>query len=487
MSEWFQRQFGDRAEFALGVSLGIDPHPSGDTALDAAWGSLEVWIKGRCLSASVSDWGVSQGVRWSLLPVLRWFLEVGIRLVNEDPYPRFSKGRDVPDGCSWYDATLFPPMLTPEAESRWFARRSEWRHYHALRRSTEDVALPNVVFRRIGDHTEVSWDNDSWSPPRPDIHFVERRGRELVSASTFGSVIRETLTVVLSALTEREPHEALTALEDRAGKFGASKTDWRWLVHRPTAAVIREAMPELRGRLDKATKKNARGIYVPHTLETKVLRHVRLECAEDVEAVLNAAAHLPDNPIAAALQGLVRPRPAANERPWEEGNDYAEVVRDALGWGSDPLPDLKQWLPAQGVLIADQDLNLPPAVAVFARRTEDARVMTHINPRGTSRMRQETGLGTALGHVLLDDGPVAVDGIWEHWPTAARARAFGVALTLPEDGVRDLLRDTSSIGEDEVRELMRVYRSGPFATTFRLKNLGLITPDEQMELARAVS
>ena len=102
-------------------------------------------------------------------------------------------------------------------------------------------------------------------------------------------------------------------------------------------------------------------------------------------------------------------------------------------------------------------------------------------------MKRETGLATALGHVLLDDAPVAIDGEWEHWPTSARARAFGVALTLPEDGVRDLLGTTRVIGTDEVRTLMQRFGSGAYSTTYRLKNLGLISRDEAMELAHAVS
>lgn len=486
MSEWFQRQFGDRSEFAIIVSLGVDPHPRGEVARDHTWGSLEIWAQGRCLTESVLDGSVSPGVRWNLLPVLEWLLEVGIRLVNEDPYPRFSKGRDVSDGTSWYDATLSPPMLSPEAERRWFLRRSEWRHHHALRRAAEDLALPNVVFRRLGDHVEVSWDNDSWSPPRRNLRFVERRGRVLTAAGRFGGVVREALVEVLSALVKKTGDAHLTALFARADAFRATDADWRWLVHRPTAELIRTEMPQLRKRLDEATARGLDGIYVPHTPETMVLRHVRLDRKQDVDAVLRAAALLPSQPLAAALQALIRPLPASNERPWEEGNEYAEVVREELGWGTDPLPDLASWMTAHGVAVPAGDLGLPAAMAILSERTDDARAMVHVNPRA-SRIRKETGLATALGHVLLDDGVVSVDGDWEHWPTSARARAFGVALMLPEDGVRELLRDSTSIGVDEVREVMHRYRSGPWATTYRLKNLGLITPDEQMELGHAVS
>lgn len=486
MSEWYQRQFGDRGEFAIIVSLGTDPHPSGWEALDAAWGSLEIWASGRCLTQSVTDGGaVSAGVRWSVLPVLEWLLAVGIRLVNEDPYPRISKGADVGDACAWYDATLSPPMLDAEAEDRWFLLRSEWRHHHALRRAAEDVALPNVVFRRLGHCVEVSWDNQAWAPPRPDLRFVERRGRELVAADTFADVVRQTLVDVSATLATRSGNREIEELHRSASNLRVGATDWRWLVHRPTAEVIRNELPDLCERLDRLTAAHARGFYVPHTRDTLVLRQVRLDERSEIEAVLRAAEMLPERPLTPDLERLIRPRPASSERPWEAGNDYAETVREAMGWGTGPLPELADWLVDQGMGVPG-DLGLPSAIEVLAERSDDARAMVHVNPRAP-RIRKETGLATALGHVLLDDGPVSVDGTWEHWPTAARARAFGVALMLPEYGVRDLLGGAQAVGETEVRHLMAHFGAGPYATTYRLQNLGIISREERAELVSIVA
>lgn len=487
MNRWYQRQFGERGTFALAVALSDDPHPSGRQERDLAYGTLEVWVCGRCLTRNVSGDSVSDGVSWSLLPVLQWLLEVGLRLVNEDPFPRLSKGVDVPDAVAWYDATLSPPMLDDDAEERWFLLRSEWRRHHALRRAAEDVALPNIVFRRMGDATEVSWDNEAWSPPRQDLDFVERRGRELVSAHGFAAVVCDALREVLGVLAGRAGSGPLVALHRQAEALQARPEDWKWLVHRPTAALIRREMPELASRLDSAVGLQIRGLYAPHTPETHALRLVRLERREDVQAVLEVSELLPKRPVVAALQALIRPTAAPVDRPWEAGNEYADVVRDALGWGIEPLPDLARWMTKQGVAVPVDDLGVPAAVSVLAERTDDGRALVHVNPNGLSRMKRETGLAAALGHVLLDDAPVAMDGEWEHWPTSARARAFGVALALPEDGVRDLLGAAATIGSNEVRALMQRFGSGVYATTYRLKNLGLISRDEAMELARTVA
>ncbi len=487
MSEWFQRQFGDRAEFAISVSLGAEPLLTGMPERDLAWGGLEIWASDRCLTASVSAGSVSQSIRWCLLPILDWLLEVGVRLVNEDPYPRFSKGRDVRDGSQWYDATLLPPSLSPADEQRWFLRRSEWRHHHALRRAAEDVALPNVVFKRSAEQLEISWDNEAWPATRRDMYFVEKRGALLVGAVGFAKVVLETLIEVTRALSAKYDLPAFERLARRAGELKAVEQDWRWLIHRPTADVIRESMPLLCARLDASTRHALGGLHVPHTLETLVLRQIRAQDVKEVEAVLKAVAHVPGPPMSRVIQDLVRPHAAQSDRPWDEGNDYADQVREALGWGDRAIPELSSWLPAQGIAVPEEDFGLPSSIAVLARRTLEQHAMVHVNQHAHSQRKRETGLATALGHVLLDDVSVSIDGEWEHWPTSARARAFGVALMLPEEGVRSLLSSSRSIGVPEVRRVMTHYRSGPYATTYRLQNLGLISRDERDALVSQVA
>ncbi|HEY4243724.1 MAG TPA: hypothetical protein VGM88_28120 [Kofleriaceae bacterium] len=487
MSAWFQRQFGDRAELAISFSLGGEAHNTGVPERDASWGTLEIWARDRCLTASVSDGDVSQSIRWCMLPVLEWMLDVGIRLVNEDPYPGFSKDRHVRDGAQWYDATLSPPALEPLEEEQWFLQRSAWRHHHALRRAAEDVALPNVVFKRLGDDVEVSWDNDAWAPPRRGMYFVEKRGVELVRASAFAKVVRETLVAVTAALAQRTELPRFSGLAERAGQLEAGERDWRWLIHRPTAELIRSSMPQLRASLDAAAAAGLDGLYVPHTVETAVLRQFRAESVNEVDAVLAAVGRLPKAPISKVLQGLIAPRPARNQRSWEEGNEFADRVRDELDWGIEPLPDLTVWLPDHGIAVSTGDLGLSPSIAVLAERATGPRAMAHVNPRSRSEQKRETGLATALGHVLMDANPIAIDGEWEHWPTAARARAFGVALLLPEDGVRELVPTNAPIRASDVREIMRHYRAGPFATTYRLKNLNLISSEEHDTLMRQLA
>ena len=479
-ADWYARQFGDGDHFAVSLALGHDPHPTGETAVDAAWGGLSLWVRGRCLTRSVSsDGAVSTEVRWSLLSILRWLLDTGARLVNEEPFPDATSPDEVRDGCEWFNRSERPLLtLTEEEEHEWFLRRSEWRHHHAFRRAAEDVALPNVMMRRLGDFVEVSWDNETWSAPRAGLSFVEQRGTELVVASRAARALREALIDVTQALAERHPDATvLSDLAVAASATAIADDGWRWLIHSQTARVIAEELKPLRERLTKHAKARRCGLYLPHTSETLILRQARLVSATEVTALLKAAQVTSAEPMKAPVRDLIHPAPASVTRPWLEGYDKAADVREALGWGDDPIHDLHAWLTANNVNVTTR--GLPSSLDLVAVRTEDHRGSAVVNSQAQSHFRREIGQETALGHLLFDVIPVAVDGTWEHWPSAARARAFAIMLMLPDDGVRDVLAGRTSVDASDVKRVMDRYNTGPHATTSHLMNRGFIANDER--------
>ena len=148
--------------------------------------------------------------------------------------------------------------------------------------------------------------------------------------------------------------------------------------------------------------------------------------------------------------------------------------------GSDPVPELRQWLRDNRVVVGDT--TLAASIALVAARSDNLAAFTTVNPRAKSRLRREIGHAAALGHILFDAPGVAVEGTWEHWPTAARARAFGVMILLPVDGVRDILRGKTAIDADDVTCVMRQFDTGPYATTFHLNNLGFIDDERRTEI-----
>jgi len=487
-SDWYARQFGDRDDFAVTISLGRDPHPTGDAQAEAGWGGLALWARGRCLTRNVADdGGTCDEVRWTLGSIFEWLAEVGPRLVNEEPLPLAPSDSRVRDASDWFDLTESPfPARTEPEETEWFLQRSEWRRHHALRRAAQDVALPNVVMRRLGDQLEVSWDNETWGLPRADLRFVEQRGRELVSAKAAAAALRDALGDATAALAARyDDLGGLRQLAEAAVASVARAGDWRWLVHGDTAQVIRHSLPLLAEQLEQHAAAQRDGWYLPHTAATLALRQSRLSSGPEVERFLAVALQAPQEPMSDTLRALVKPSPAPAVRPWLEGYELAADVREALGWGYEPLPELTAWL--QDHRIDAACTELAGSVALVVTRTPELAAATTLNPRADSRLRREIGHAAALGHLLFDPSAVAVEGAWEHWPTAARARAFGVMLLLPSDGMRDILRGKTAIFADDVARVMARFGTGPYATTYHLKNHGLIDDERRTEILRELA
>lgn len=487
--DWYARQFGDRDQFAVSISLGRDPHPTGDQTVDAAWGGLSVWVRGRCLTRNVSSEGsVSDEVRWSLLGVLQWLTDAGVRLVNEEPFPDAPSSGNVRDGCEWFNATETAPWnLTEEEEDEWFLRRSDWRQHHALRRAAVDAALPNIVIRRLGDFVEVSWDNETWGSSRADLSFTEQRGTELVAASKAASVLHTALKKVTQALADHYKTPETEALAEAASETRTRDDDWRWLIHQATADVINtnDKLGSLRDHLNTHTRNRRKGLYVPHAPETLLLRQARLVSAKDLKALLEAAAMGAGAPMKDPIRRLINPTPASSGRPWREGYQRALDVRDALDWGDEPAPDLRLWLEANNVSVTQRGLS--SSIDLIATRSKDNRSSVVTNSLARSLLHREIGQAAALGHILLDMTPVAVDGRWEDWPTAARARAFAAMLLLPDAGVRKMLAGRSRIDASAVKRIMRRFNTGPHATTFHLMNLGFIAEEQRSDILQELA
>lgn len=479
LDSWYARQFGERRHFAVFLSLGTDPYPSGDKLRDATWGGISIWARGRCVTASVSSEGAfSHEIHWSLLDILDWLLRSGIRLVNEEPYPFPACSSRVYDGCQWINETEDPPArLAQDQEKKWFMARSEWRRHHALRAAAVDVALPNVFLRRLGDDVEISWDNETWGAARSDLQFVERLGTVRVCASQAAEVISNAVGDCLSALADKSQSLEFDSLAKKAKAMNVSDNDWRWLVHDDTAELICREMGDLRDRLNKSTRNGRSGLYVPHTTETWLLRRARVKSSDEIQTLLRAIQVDSATVLDPKLASLARRMPAPTSRPFRSGYDFALEVREALGWGEKPAPPLDEWMTKHGVALTRAKITR--AVDLVTSQPDELHGSVTINLSPSTRIRSETAAASALGHLLMDHEPVSVDGAWEHWPTSARARAFGVMLLLPQDGVHRALADCDTIAAPQVKKVMDVFGTGPYATTHHLRNLGFIESDEE--------
>lgn len=493
--DWWKRQFGDEDSFALSIALGRDPHPRGAPEIDSGWGGMALWVNGRCLTRNISrEAGPCDEIRWNLESILLWLLRVGPRLVNEEPFPFPADG--CRDACSWIDRTEdAPQVLSSDLESEWFSKRSEWRSHHALRRAACDLALPNVVVRRSGGSLEVSWDNETWGTTRPGLDFVERRGTELVNGAHAARVLNEAVREVTRAVAEHDNVASWTALANEAARSRADQHDWRWLVPVETAHTIQTDLQDLDERLREHTRTHADGWFVPHTPETLALRHVSTASASELQLVLEFVRRESRVPMSTTLRNLVTPTPPRRDRPWRQGYDRALEVRDELGWGDGPAPDLAQWLHDQGVTVEATELARSIDLLVLRSQEDEtawAAAMA-LNPEANSGLRREIASAAALGHLLMDPEDderrlaVAIEGAREDWPSAARARAFGVMLLLPTDGVREVLRGKSKIDARDIARVMERFGTGPIATTYHLMNLHFFDEERRVEILRELA
>lgn len=489
--DWWRQQFGDQDTFAVSISLGRDPHPCGDPEVDGGWGSIALWVKGRCLTRNVSrEAGTNDEVRWNLGSILEWLVRVGPRLANEEPFPlRAIRCRD---GCDWVDETEdAPQVLDGPGESEWFVTRSEWRSHHSLRFAAQDVAFPNVVLRRLGSSLEVSWDNETWGTTRPGLTFVEQRGAELVDGAHAARVLLQAVREATRVVAERHQLAFWEGLARQAADSRADEHDWRWLVPAQTARTIQTDLRELDAKLREHTRLNADGWFVSHTLETLTLRQFVPSSASELERVLRFVSEASRDPVSDRLRKLVAPTPPPRIKPWLQGYERALEVREELGWGDDPVPELTTWLRDQGVTVDTSGFARAIDLLVLRATRDDVSgwaASMALNPQASSRLRSEIASAAALGHLLMDAedagrrAAVAVEGEREDWPSAARARAFGVMLRLPTGGVRRVLQGRSRIDAQQVAKVMEHFDTGPIATTQHLKNLGFIDEEREAEI-----
>ncbi len=455
---WFSRQFGDTSSFALRVSLSSGPRD------EVAWGALELWAAGLCLTRAThhEDGTTTDAVEGDLGEVFSWFARAGVRLVNEEPLPLLTP-RTVTDASDWFNET--EECFDAADERAWFARRSEWRNSHGLRRASLAIALPNVAFRRAGDELEISWDNETWGTSHPGLRYTELRGAVTVAARPVAEVLEGAGAVVRAAIVERlSQAPGFELVRD------VSEPGWRWLLPAETFAALD---PRQRSALaaDFAT---CNGLYFPHTETTRVLARARARSPEEVRVVLEAA-RLPDRPMSERLRALVRPSRPARVRPWKAGYDAAEEVREELAWGDEPAPPLAAWL-------REEQVDVRPLAAggltLIARRS-DARggAIAVDASSGAAPFRY----ATALGHLLLDGDGLAIDGAAESSPAAARARAFAAMLLLP-DGAARAATQNGPFGLGDARALAARSSLSVLATVQHLENRGFLSPEARTAL-----
>jgi hypothetical protein len=473
----FQQLFGDTDRFAINIALRDDPAPppGAPAAQVASWGELELWVDGLCLTQHAFEGSSGKAVTWYLLPFFEWLDSKAVELLNREPFAYPIQQADGGTAIAWLNSANDgrPVGATSWDDDEWLDERYSFWQSHALRAGMPGAAVPHIVFHRVGDDIEVSWDNEGAPPPRRGLRYVNPRGARLVDGRFVAETLRSALREFASRL--REFSVSVSMHGPLANGHGPGATAWRWLLPTVTAGLV-EARPRLLEQLSSSVP--SAGAFVPHSLASSVLRGVAAEdqkALDGVESVLQrpAEAHLADS-----ITRLRCPSAAPRWDAWKAGYRVAERVREVLGWGADPLPNLRERLVDLGIEVKDVELPAGAACAALAFADEQARIAISWSGRMSPAMK----IATALGHLLLDAPSHRDFGIvsspWIDAPTVARAKAFGAMLLMPEERCRMLAKQSAS-PEMLVKSVMKAFSSTRSVTSWHLFHLRLLGQDDR--------
>ncbi|MEU6537967.1 helix-turn-helix domain-containing protein [Streptomyces sp. NPDC047000] len=162
-----------------------------------------------------------------------------------------------------------------------------------------------------------------------------------------------------------------------------------------------------------------------------------------------------------------------------EGRDLAAELRERLGLGLVPVPDLAE-LVESAIGLDTAALTLPQGVSGFTAIDPERDVTISVVNAADVPERQRFSLAHELGHVLLQDGVAAhrLDG--RRTPAEKRCDAFARHLLAPSEGVRRWM-DCLSVTEPGLRECAmaaRHYGVSLPVMFIQCKELGLLTEAE---------
>lgn len=503
------------------IRLSFSPDPDEGIAIgreeSASWGRLQLWVKGQNLCAHVDQGELIQGIHWYLLPFLEWVANSWNPLLHEERLPNRNIGDSAAESLA---VTRNAPALASEVDiSEWDQEWYDWYQQHSLRAARNGGIFPNIVFRRLRDHIEVSWDGELPAGTPTGFRFNLARGSELLDPKDIAEPLYDVAFDAVKYLRKRTPdnarlecvYEALLKITDsnqREIRLG-------WLADLPEDEIVADQPNKRSGEQRRRSWERLTG----------VLRSINHGPA------LKAALATDDQPLflagscqAALLFGSVSPtvseadvitladvlikqysRSRSSEdalevlsedvptdgvaQIWEQGYDLAESLHDVLRLSGDWV-DVRQVLRMFGIQELRRDLEDTGirGCSIVGPYHKPTIVINKSWRYSASSTGVRFTIAHELCHILHDRNHgkrlAIASGPWAPRIVEKRANAFAAMFLMPtylvERAVADSPDPVTKLAG--VKAVARKLHVSAVAATEHLCNLTLMTETERDEL-----
>jgi hypothetical protein len=413
----------------------------------AGWVGLAVWVGGENLCRHVMPGSARVGevLFVPLAPLADWIVRSFPALRFEERAPDYPSARTPHETLRVWGEIHAPPGKSLDD---WLDAREGWWQRHFLKAGSDGAQLPDVAFVRDETRLVISWERPRFAgSPAPEllaapgVYAVSwRDARDALSelAARVAAWLRDAdLTQTYAWAAGSDPvREASIDLEEAVCLFtGHSREELMALMEAGSPVDVLVKL----GLSDKA-------LHPAESPLPQALRDLppRLPPAfGHVLRELDRRTRAPSSGGRAWLdaRSLARDAASSASTPEEAGYLAADAIRQHLGLGSDPVPEVHGILARFNVTVAMESPGLTDGRMVVGARSDGAAAAIILDsPRTQAPWGLRFEAVRALAHVLLDGmRGTAIGAAASTFTTQTRRRrsgAFAAEFLLPEDALR---------------------------------------------------
>jgi Zn-dependent peptidase ImmA (M78 family) len=497
------------------IRLSFSPDPDQGVAIDpdeaASWGRLQLWVKGQNLCAHVDQGELIEGVHWYMLPILEWLTDVWNPLLHEERLPN----RNVEDtAAESLILTRNAPALASELDiSAWEQEWYDWRSRHALRAARSGGLFPNVVFRRLHDYVEISWDDEPFAGTPPEFRFSLGQGSELLDPEDVAKPLYELAVSAVEYLKEvTQGSERLEALKVRLQELGQPyqrEKRLRWVAGLPAHADTVDRLEGVSTSWEKVLsilRRSGRKGAVEAALASEETPIVLIGSCQAALLFGSVAPTISEADVYTLAEVLLRQYSRTDQSQeleklsdgippdersliWEQGYDLAESLHDVLDLSGDWV-DIRFVFRNMGIHQLWRELNDTNirGCSVVGPQHKPTVVINKSSRYSANPAAVRFTLAHELCHLLYDRNHgkrlAIASGPWAPRSIEKRANAFAAMFLMPTYLIERAIADSP----DPITELAgartvaRKLHVSMFAAIEHLYNLTLMTEIERDRL-----